>query len=191
MTRILLPALFLGFCASTLASPAPVAPRVDAWPGLVAMPAVSPGNACAEASTQAKPKPKPTATKAETAKPKPKPKPAPTKAEATKPKPKPKPATPKPKPKPTPAKPKPSKVEQVKLREPKLDLSLPKHLVDELEPRVKQEQHVEQPLLPPMFVEKPPEQSPYQLNGKLITNQREEDYLRSVEGAELQIEFKQ
>lgn len=164
MTRILLPALFLGFCASTLASPAPVAPRVDAWPGLVAMPAVSPGNACAEASTQAKPKPKP----------------APTKAEATKPK-----------PKPTPAKPKPSKVEQVKLREPKLDLSLPKHLVDELEPRVKQEQHVEQPLLPPMFVEKPPEQSPYQLNGKLITNQREEDYLRSVEGAELQIEFKQ
>lgn len=187
MTRILLPALFLGFCASTLASPAPVAPRVDAWPGLVAMPAVSPGNACAEASTQAKPKPKPTATKAETAKPKP----APTKAEATKPKPKPKPATPKPKPKPTPAKPKPSKVEQVKLREPKLDLSLPKHLVDELEPRVKQEQHVEQPLLPPMFVEKPPEQSPYQLNGKLITNQREEDYLRSVEGAELQIEFKQ
>ncbi|MDU9399172.1 hypothetical protein [Pseudomonas sp. zfem003] len=175
MTRILLPALFLGFCASTLASPAPVAPRADAWPGLVAMPAVSPGNACAEASTQAKPKPKP----------------APTKAEATKPKPKPKPATPKPKPKPTPAKPKPSKVEQVKLREPKLDLSLPKHLVDELEPRVKQEQHVEQPLLPPMFVEKPPEQSPYQLNGKLITNQREEDYLRSVEGAELQIEFKQ
>lgn len=173
MTRILLPALFLGFCASTLASPAPVAPRVDAWPGLVAMPAVSPGNACAEASTQAKPKPKPTATKAETAKPKPKP------------------ATPKPKPKPTPAKPKPSKVEQVKLREPKLDLSLPKHLVDELEPRVKQEQHVEQPLLPPMFVEKPPEQSPYQLNGKLITNQREEDYLRSLEGAELQIEFKQ
>lgn len=155
MTRILLPALFLGFCASTLASPAPVAPRVDAWPGLVAMPAVSLGNACAEASTQAKPKPKPTATKAET------------------------------------AKPKPSKVEQVKLREPKLDLSLPKHLVDELEPRVKQEQHVEQPLLPPMFVEKPPEQSPYQLNGKLITNQREEDYLRSVEGAELQIEFKQ
>lgn len=175
MTRILLPALLLGFCASTLASPAPVAPRVDAWPGLVAMPAVSPGNACAEASTQAKPKPKPTATK----------------AEATKPKPKPKPATPKPKPKPTPAKPKPSKAEQVKLREPKLDLSLPKHLVDELEPRVKQEQHVEQPLLPPMFVEKPSEQSPYQLNGKLITNQREEDYLRSVEGAELQIEFKQ
>lgn len=175
MTRILLPALFLGFCASTLASPAPVAPRVDAWPSLVAMPAVSPGNACAEASTQAKPKPKPTATK----------------AEATKPKPKPKPATPKPKPKPTPAKPKPSKVEQVKLREPKLDLSLPKHLVDELEPRVKQEQHTDRPLLPPMFVEKPPEQSPYQLNGKLITNQREEDYWRSVEGAELQIEFKQ
>lgn len=175
MTRILLPALFLVFCASTLANPAPVPPRVDAWPGLVATPAVSPGNACAEASTQAKPKPKPTATK----------------AEATKPKPKPKPATPKPKPKPTPAKPKPSKAEQVKLREPKLDLSLPKHLVDELEPRVKQEQHVEQPLLPPMFVEKPSQQSPYQLNGKLITNQREEDYLRSVEGAELQIEFKQ
>ncbi|WP_205894791.1 hypothetical protein [Metapseudomonas otitidis] len=164
MTRTLLPTLFLGFCASALANPAPVAPRGDTWPGLVAGPVFTPVNACAEAPTQAKPKPKPAPTKAETAKPKPKP---------------------------APGKPKPSKVEQVKLREPKLDLSLPKHLVDELEPRVKQEQHVEQPLLPPLFVEKPSEQSPYQLNGKLITNQREDDYWRSVEGAELQIEFKQ
>lgn len=162
MTRILLPALLLGFCASALASPVPVVPRMAAWPGAVSGPVATAADACAEAPTQAKPAP-----------PKPKPKPTPAKPTPAKPK------------------PKPSKVEQVKLREPKLDLSLPKHLVDELEPRVKQEQHVEQPLLPPMFVEKPSQQSPYQLNGKLITNQREEDYLRSVEGAELQIEFKQ
>lgn len=171
MTRTLLPALFLGFCASTLASPAPApgAPRPDAGHDM------APAGRCAEAPAQTKPKPKP----------------APSRAEATKPKPKPAPTKPKPKPAPAKPKPKPSAVEQVHLREPKLDLSLPKHLVDELEPRVKDEPHIDPPLLPPLFVEKPPEQSPYQLNGKLITNQREDDYWRSVEGAELQIEFKQ
>ena len=44
--------------------------------------------------------------------------------------------------------------------------------------------------LPPLFVEKPAEPGPYQLNGRLITNDRVDDYWDSVEGAELQIEFR-
>ena len=71
----------------------------------------------------------------------------------------------------------------------KLDLRLPKELVDTLEP-APQEQQPEQGLLPPLFVEKPAEPGPYQLNGRLITNDRVDDYWDSVEGAELQIEFR-
>jgi hypothetical protein len=71
----------------------------------------------------------------------------------------------------------------------KLDLRLPKELVETLEP-VPQEQQPEQGLLPPLFVEKQNQPGPYQINGRLITNDREHDYLDSVEGAELQIEFR-
>ena len=71
----------------------------------------------------------------------------------------------------------------------KLDLRLPKELVETLEP-VPQGQQPEQGLLPPLFVEKQNEPGPYQINGRLITNDREHDYLDSVEGAELQIEFR-
>ncbi len=72
----------------------------------------------------------------------------------------------------------------------KLDLSLPRDLVDQLAPGDVTDALSEQPLLPQMFVEKPTPESPFQLNGKLITNEREDDYWRSVEGAELQFEFK-
>ncbi len=72
----------------------------------------------------------------------------------------------------------------------KLDLSLPRDLADQLEPGDVIDALSEQPLLPQMFVEKPAPESPFQLNGKLITNEREDDYWRSVEGAELQFEFK-
>lgn len=71
----------------------------------------------------------------------------------------------------------------------KLDLRLPKELVETLEP-APQEQQAEQGLLPPLFVEKQDQPGPYQINGRLITNDREHDYLDSVEGAELQIEFR-
>ncbi|WP_147411122.1 hypothetical protein [Pseudomonas cavernicola] len=73
----------------------------------------------------------------------------------------------------------------------KLDLRLPSDLVGELEPGKSVDQPINQSLLPPLFVEKPPAQGPFQLNGRLITNDREQDYWQSVEGAELQFEFKQ
>lgn len=73
----------------------------------------------------------------------------------------------------------------------KLDLRLPPELVQHLEPGEALDKLPEQePLLPPLFVEKPAEPGPYQLNGRLITNERVDDYWDSVEGAELQIEFR-
>ena len=55
----------------------------------------------------------------------------------------------------------------------KLDLSLPRELVEDLhhgEPLVE-----EKPLLPPLFVEKEAKPAPFQLSGKLITNEHERD----------------
>ncbi|WP_373387966.1 hypothetical protein [Pseudomonas alcaligenes] len=72
----------------------------------------------------------------------------------------------------------------------KLDLRLPDELVQRLELGAPLEQSEREPLLPPLFVEKPAEPGPYQLNGRLITNDRVDDYWDSVEGAELQIEFR-
>jgi hypothetical protein len=46
------------------------------------------------------------------------------------------------------------------------------------------------PILPPMFGDKDETEGPFQLNGKLITNERGEDYWQSLEGAQLQFEFK-
>ncbi|BBP82157.1 hypothetical protein PHLH8_17990 [Pseudomonas sp. Pc102] len=83
------------------------------------------------------------------------------------------------------------KPEKTELPKAKLDLRLPKHLVDKLEPEIVEERKAEEPLLPPMFTEKAPTEGPFQLNGKLLTNEKEDDYWRSVEGAELQFEFKQ
>ncbi len=71
-----------------------------------------------------------------------------------------------------------------------LDLSLPDDLSDTLQPDEVADELPVLPVLPQMFVEKPVPESPVQLNGKLLTNEREDDYWRSVEGAELQFEFK-
>ncbi|WP_244527236.1 hypothetical protein [Pseudomonas borbori] len=71
-----------------------------------------------------------------------------------------------------------------------LDLSLPTEL---LEPSESVESFSELPstLLPPLFDEQNPAVSPFQLQGKLITNERgDQDYWESLEGAELQFEFK-
>ena len=76
----------------------------------------------------------------------------------------------------------------------KLDLSLPRELVEDLhhgEPLVE-----EKPLLPPLFVEKEGKPAPFQLSGKLITNERERDklekdnYFDKVDGAQLNFEFR-
>lgn len=90
-----------------------------------------------------------------------------------------------------------SAVEQ-KLPPIKLDLSLPRELVDDLhhgEPLLE-----EKPLLPPLFVEKEAKPAPFQLSGKLITNEHERDrsgeklerdnYFDKVDGAQLNFEFR-
>lgn len=113
---------------------------------------------------------------------------------AADPKPVPPPPAPAPKlvpPTPAPIKPK-ENLTTVKAPVPKvtLDLSLPKDLVDQLEPGDAKDDVQGQAVLPQLFAEKPAENS-FGLNGKLITNERETDAWHSVEGAELQFEFKQ
>lgn len=71
----------------------------------------------------------------------------------------------------------------------KLDLRLPAELVEQMEFEPLEALPTE-PLLPPLFTEKPTEPGPFQLNGRLITNEQSEDYWDSVEGAELQFEFR-
>lgn len=80
----------------------------------------------------------------------------------------------------------------------KLDLSLPRELVEDLhhgEPLVE-----EKPLLPPLFVDKEAKPAPFQLSGQLITNEHERDksgeklerdnYFDKVDGAQLNFEFR-
>ncbi|MDO9619019.1 MAG: hypothetical protein Q7J43_15245 [Pseudomonas sp.] len=71
-----------------------------------------------------------------------------------------------------------------------LDLSLPADLFDELQPFATPDEFSSPALLPPLFRAQESSQSPFQLHGKLITNEQEDDYWDSLEGAELQFEFK-
>ncbi|HYQ50214.1 MAG TPA: hypothetical protein VES70_07245 [Pseudomonas sp.] len=78
----------------------------------------------------------------------------------------------------------------------KLDLSLPVDMVKELEPNVGSSSTRRKPLLPPMFTEKPEtDDSPFQLNGRLINNEMQlqlrNDSRRDVEGAAIELEFRQ
>lgn len=91
------------------------------------------------------------------------------------------------------AKPKPVVAPQPKPVEPEsklaLDLSVPQELFEQaLESETREDLS---PLLPPLFGEKPEVQSPFQISGRLISNERVDDYWDSIEGAELQFEFKQ
>lgn len=77
----------------------------------------------------------------------------------------------------------------------KLDLSLPKGMVNKLEPDVGDAPVVRKPLLPSMFPTKPEsDSSPFQLNGRLISNemqlQMRNDSRRDVEGAAIDFEFR-
>jgi len=81
-------------------------------------------------------------------------------------------------------------VEKTKLPKAQLDLRLPEELVERLEPESQTKGPLSEQILPPLFREKTAPKSPFQLNGRLITNDREDDYWRSVEGAEVQFEFK-
>ena len=78
----------------------------------------------------------------------------------------------------------------------KLDLSLPKAMVNTLEPAKKTEAQAparDQSLLPSYFDEKKTED--FQLNGRLLSNelqlQRRNENTREVEGAALDFQFKQ
>ncbi|CAG8870937.1 hypothetical protein PS627_04206 [Pseudomonas fluorescens] len=81
------------------------------------------------------------------------------------------------------------------LPKPKLDLSLPTNLVDKLEPDVDDAPLARKPVLPAMFTEKPATDTPFQLNGRLISNEMDlqlrNDSRRDVEGAAIDFEFRQ
>lgn len=70
-----------------------------------------------------------------------------------------------------------------------LDLSLPTELLESTE-SLESFSELPSTLLPPLFDDQNPA-GPFQLQGKLLTNERgDQDYWESLEGAELQFEFK-
>ena len=78
----------------------------------------------------------------------------------------------------------------------KLDLSLPPEMVKQLQPIGTMPMPKHKPLLPNLFGEKPAEDSPFQLNGRLLSNEmelqlRNEARDQQIEGAALDFEFKQ
>ena len=77
----------------------------------------------------------------------------------------------------------------------RLDLSLPSEMVRHLQPLGTLAQPKNVPLLPPMFSEKPADDSAFQINGRLLSNemklQLRNEERREVEGAALDFEFKQ
>lgn len=81
------------------------------------------------------------------------------------------------------------------LKSPKLDLSLPPEMVKHLQPVGSVPLPKREPLLPQMFGEKPKESSPFQLNGRLLSNEMQlqlrNEERREIEGAALDFEFKQ
>ncbi|ROM59539.1 translation initiation factor 2 [Pseudomonas poae] len=86
-------------------------------------------------------------------------------------------------------------VAQTKLPPAQLDLSLPTDMVRHLQPIGTMPKPKSVPLLPPMFGEKPSDNSAFQINGRLLSNemklQLRNEERREVEGAALDFEFKQ
>lgn len=88
-------------------------------------------------------------------------------------------------------------VKETRLAPPKLDLSLPPELVQELEPPAKVVPARRKPILPPMFGTdaSSSDSGPFELNGRLLSNemqlQMRNDSRRDVEGAALDFKFKQ
>ncbi|WP_411378762.1 translation initiation factor 2 [Pseudomonas sp. MPB26] len=86
-------------------------------------------------------------------------------------------------------------VAQTQLPPAQLDLSLPSDMVRHLEPVGTMPKPKSVPLLPPMFGEKPTDNSAFQINGRLLSNemklQLRNEERRDVEGAALEFEFKQ
>ncbi|KZL39952.1 translation initiation factor 2 [Pseudomonas syringae pv. syringae] len=88
-------------------------------------------------------------------------------------------------------------VKDVRIKAPKLDLSLPPELVKELDPPAKVITNKRKPILPQMFSDKGDSANPgpFELEGRLLTNemqlQMRNDNRRDVEGAALDFKFKQ
>ncbi len=86
-------------------------------------------------------------------------------------------------------------VAQTKLPPAQLDLSLPSDMVRHLQPIGTMPKPKSVPLLPPMFGDKPTDNSAFQINGRLLSNemklQLRNEERRDVEGAALDFEFKQ
>ncbi len=86
-------------------------------------------------------------------------------------------------------------VAQTKLPSAQLDLSLPSEMVRHLQPIGTMPKPKSVPLLPPMFGEKPTDDSAFQINGRLLSNemklQLRNEERRDIEGAALDFEFKQ
>ena len=86
-------------------------------------------------------------------------------------------------------------VAQTKLPPAQLDISLPSDMVRHLQPLGTMPKPQSVPLLPPMFGEKPTDNSAFQINGRLLSNemklQLRNEERRDVEGAALEFEFKQ
>lgn len=78
----------------------------------------------------------------------------------------------------------------------RLDLSLPPEMVKDLQPPGQAEAQVRKPLLPELFGEKPTSSGPFQLNGRLLSNEmqlqlRNDARQQDIEGAAIDFEFKQ
>ncbi len=88
-----------------------------------------------------------------------------------------------------------SKAVATPVPKPRLDLSLPVELVDELEPEVGDNAPRRKNLLPSMFSQEPGADSSFQLNGRLISNEMQlqlrNDSQREVEGAAIEFQFRQ
>jgi len=86
-------------------------------------------------------------------------------------------------------------VAQTRLPPAQLDLSLPSDMVRHMQPLGTMPQPKNVPLLPPMFGEKPSDNSAFQINGRLLSNemklQLRNEERRDVEGAALDFEFRQ
>lgn len=86
-------------------------------------------------------------------------------------------------------------VRTTKLPSSNVDLSLPPEMVKQLQPIGTVPLVKREPLLPPFFGEKPKEDSNFQLNGRLISNEMQlqlrNEERREVDGAALEFQFKQ
>lgn len=86
-------------------------------------------------------------------------------------------------------------IAHTKLPPVQLDLSLPTEMVRHLQPIGTMPKPKSVPLLPPMFAEKPTDDSAFQINGRLLSNQMQlqlrNEERRDIEGAALDFEFKQ